>query len=556
MNQNLVENNLRNEIQVQDTVDDQENPDELIDSANKFSLGTLISQITSKGRDVVMSYTFGTNPSLSALTVVLSLVSAIRRFLGKGIVHYIFVPQFEAFRKENPERAFRFFRDLVSTLTALLLSFVLLVEIGIWGWLNYSDLFQEFKDKYREVIYLSAVILPSTVFVCLFGLNSALLSCEKKFFVMTLAPVGFNLVWIVAMLLVSKMPLDIAIERLAITVAFATFTQWLMTAPGIIRLLKSSMAQKWWQGVQYFSKDLSNLAKPLLYGTLGVGTIQLNNIIDNFFAMKSDPCGPSYLHYSIKMYQIPFDLFSIALSVVLLPSLSRALLRNDKNGYQKLLESFLKRGVYFMLPASIALIVLGTTAVNLMYHHGKFSDLSVYETTRCLAAYALGLLPQTLVLMLVPACYACNEYRFPLIAASISLALNIGLNWLFTCYFGWKAVSVAASTSLCILLNCILLARMLEKKLAIEIITPSFKSYVKKIVLCGIAAGVITAFLGQFIVGDHTLRVFFSNILPTFPTNLYRRIYDASFLGCCFLGIWYILQKIFGIKNYQKRRAT
>lgn len=519
-------------------------PYQLLQYARRFFSGTLLSQLTSKSRDLIMAYVFGTSPSFSALVIALNFVSVLRRFLGKGIVHYVFVPQFESLRKSSSERAFCFFRDLASTLTAILLTFVLVVELILWGLLAWID----FSVQNREMIQLSALVLPSVIFICLFGLNSALLSCERVFFMTSVAPVIFNFVWIVALLLVAKMEAHHAVSNLAITVGIAAFMQWLITAPSIARLLGSEISKKWWHGIQCFSKDLKKIMKPLLYGSLGVGAMQINSLIDSWFARQADLSAPSYLYYSIKMYQIPLDLFSLALSIVLLPSLSRALEQKNPDLYQKLLDSSLRRGLYLMIPATAALIVLAGTVINLFYHRGKFTDLSVYETVRCLAAYALGLLPQTLVLMLVPACYACREYHFPIKAALIALAANTFLDALFTYQFHGSGASIAMATSFCTFLNCALLARMLSKKLNVTIITPQFKICAKKMLLGTLVAASITLFIGTYLLGDHTLHILLGGALPTFTKQWDLKLLQAGILSICFTLLLMGMNRILKIK--------
>ncbi|MDF2577719.1 MAG: hypothetical protein K0S74_1203 [Chlamydiales bacterium] len=523
-----------------------DSPQQLVQSARHFFSGTLITQVSSKARDILMARVFGTGPAISALAVVLNVVSILRRFLGKGVVHYIFIPQFEAIRKSDPQRAFRFFRDLVSTLAAILLTLVLILEVSIWGALHF-----ELCPTYNRVLELSALIIPSVIFICLFGLNSALLSCERSFFLTTIAPVGFNLVWIAAVWLVDKFELekDVAVSRLAITVGIAAFVQWLLTAPSIVRLLKNELSHKWWKDAKCFSQDLKKVATPLILGCLGVGAMQINTLVDNLFAYAVDPSGASYLLYSIKVYQIPLDLFAIALSLVLLPSLSRALEQQNPQLYRSLLDNTLRRGMYIMVPCSIGLIVLGSVAINLLYNHGKFTDLSVYETIRCLAGYSLGLLPQTLVLSLIPAFYALGDYRSPIIVTLAALIVNTFLDALFIYGFGWGVASVAIATSIAGFVNVSLLIYMLHKKFHFDLVTTEFITCGKKIFIGAGIAGFVTLFIGYYFLGDYTIDVLIGSALPSFPKNFTDKSLQAFALMACFAGVFCLMNKWLKIKQ-------
>jgi putative peptidoglycan lipid II flippase len=514
-------------------------------SVKKFSLGSIFAQITSKLRDISMAEVFGTSTSISAFYFSMNLVSIIRRFLGKGIVHYIFVPQFETLRKNDPKRAFSFFRDLFATVTAILLSLTFLFEGALWLFLHFSNWSQELCDSIR----LFALILPSVIFICLFGLSSALLSCEKSFFLSTAAPVAFNFIWIVAVKLLEGTEPKVAVTRLAITVGIATFIQWSITAPSIIRLLKSEISRQWWSNLKCFSKDLRILVKPLLFGSLGIGAMQINSFIDNVFATYFvTTSAPSYLWFSIKMYQIPLDLFSLALSVVLLPSLSRAIEEDNRHLFRHLLDSSLRRAIYLMIPSSLFLVSLGGVLINTFYNRGSFTDVSVYETSRCLMAYGLGLLPQTCVLMLVPACYALKAYEVPVYAAIVSLLANTFLDGLFTIVFGWGAFSVALATSICTGLNCYLLQRFLVIRLGMSFISPGFGFFIRRVLIAAIATAMVTAIVGHLVFQDPTFEALFSQTIPEFSRNETQNWIQAGALGAVFMLMLILLYSAMRVK--------
>src|SRR5690606_33001542 len=112
-----------------------------------------------------------------------------------------------------------------------------------------------------------------------------------------------------------------------------------------------------------FSKEVRVLLKPLSFGLAGVGAAQVNSALDALFARCSDPSGPAYLWYAIRIQQLPFALLGIALSGALLPALSRACSKN----YPDLLREGIRKGVALMVPCSVGMIVLSHAGLDLLY---------------------------------------------------------------------------------------------------------------------------------------------------------------------------------------------
>lgn len=116
-----------------------------------------------------------------------------------------------------------------------------------------------------------------------------------------------------------------------------------------------------------------------------------------------------------------------------------------------------------MLPLTAALFVMGDTGVNFLYGRGDFGPHSIVQTTYCLWAYGIGLIPSAFVLILAPVSYAQSNYRLPALASFLTMLLNMLLNGLFIMVFGWGAISVATATSISAWMNFLILGWSLSK---------------------------------------------------------------------------------------------
>lgn len=472
-----------------------DNVNSVFKSAKSFFFGTAFSRITGFGRDIAIAMSFGSSSEIAAFMVAYRLANLFRRLLGEGNLQAGFVPHFSSLKDEGG----RFFRDVTFSLAFILLIAIALLESILWGISGFVS------SDWKMIINLTIWMVPGLFFVSLYGLNSSLLQCRKKYFIPAAAPVVFNLIWIGAVLIYP----NVSFLAIAITLAFAG--QWFVTAFEGIRLL----SLKEWLRPQLFSQEFRKLIKPLVLGIIGISAVQFNSALDPIFARVADLKGPAFLWYAIRLQQLPLAFFGVALSGALLPPLSRA---EDPVQKWELLGSSLKAGITFMLVFTFGILALGEMGVNLLFGHGDFTRADVLETTKCLWAYGIGLLPSVFVLILAAKFYAEKDYRTPTIASLFSVILNVFFNALFVFGFGWGAVSIAIATTLSSLVNALLLAKgVMELKLT---------GFILKMGVGGTAA---TAILWGI-----------ENVWPG-PFDLLQQAMNVLLLGLLFLGIYWLV---------------
>ncbi len=420
----------------------------ILKSASHFFSGTMLSRVSGATRDIAMAFAFGTKETVAAFFVAFRLAHLLRRLFGEGALQTAFVPKFEKIRGQSPHRAAHFFTSLY------LILFLILLTIVIGGMGILHALVPSFDEGNREIASLTVTMMPSLVFICLWGLNCGLLQCEKKYFLPSVSPVLFNLVWISGALAIWYAKPVQPMVWLALTIVIASIGQWLTTVPQTLRILKG-----WGLPLPSLNNpDIRTLAKPLILGILGVAAVQINSALDPMFARIADGEGPAFLWYAIRIQQVPLALFGIALSSALLPPLSRALENGDEKKYRSFLKYCRTRTLLLMIPCTLILIFLGKWGISLVYGHGHFTQESINGTDLCLTGYAIGLIPMALVLIYAPAFYAKGNYFIPSAASTLAVVINVALNALFIIHFGYGPASVAYATSISAWANFALLA--------------------------------------------------------------------------------------------------
>ncbi|MCH9609671.1 MAG: putative lipid II flippase MurJ [Chlamydiales bacterium] len=409
-------------------------------SAKRFFTGTLISRFSGLGREVLMAVAFGTQPAVAAFWMAFRFSHLLRRVFGEGALHSAFVPHFESLRSEDPAKAARFFYDLYTSLLLLLLIIVVAVE-GILGSVLY---FGHPSLENRDVIELTMLLLPAIVFICLFALNNSLLNCEKSFFLPSVAPFFLNTVWIVAICFMWNTPVREAMQNLAMLLVFAFMLQWGVTLPRVLKELSHPHQEK---------MPILPILRPFLLCIFGVTATQINSALDTIFARIASSEGPAYLWYAIRLQQLPLALFGVGMAGALLPPLTRAIQSGDQEKTARFFRYAVSRTIALMLPITIGIFLLGNLSIKLVYGHGKFGDVAIAETTQCLWAYGLGLVPMSLVLILATTFFARKNYLIPTVASIGTVLLNVILNTLFVFVFHLGAASIAYATSISACVN-------------------------------------------------------------------------------------------------------
>jgi putative peptidoglycan lipid II flippase len=503
-------------------------------SAKRFFSGTILSRITGLLRDIVIAAAFGTGEAIAAFMVAFRFSHTPRRLLGEGALQSAFIPHFEELRRESPERAFQFFRSLASSLALVLSGIILVAMIGLKWAVAVLDL----DTGMKEILDLTFLMMPSLFFICLYGLNTSLLQCEKVYFVPSVAPVAFNVIWIFSVCAIRFFGTSLAMEWLSFGIIGACCAQWLMTVPQMRHVLRQHLKGSFKVRMNPFSADVRRLCKPLLLGMLGVAAAQINSTVDTFFARYADLSGPAYLWYAIRFQQLPIALFGVALSGALLPPLSRAIKAGDKTQFRSFLEYAAIRTVGFMLVMSAALIVMGDACINIAYGRGDFGPLSIVGSTQCLWGYAVGLIPMTLILVLAPAFYAEGNYRIPTIGATLSVVLNIFLNALFIIVLGYGAASVAYATSISAWLNAAFLTYFLSKNMGVTYLSAEFYKSAARSGLMTAAASITAMGIGFFVFNDWALWQIGMGTQATFSQDFIHRFMNVTLKGLCFLAVW------------------
>ncbi|MDD5635420.1 MAG: lipid II flippase MurJ, partial [Atribacterota bacterium] len=162
--------------------------------------------------------------------------------------------------------------------------------------------------------------------------------------------------------------------------------------------------------------------------------------------------------------QFPLGVFGIALSIAILPTLSKNF---SKNQFNEMKENYcfgIKILSFFILPSTVALIVLSHPIIRLFYEHGVFSSQDTSLTEIALACYTLGLFPLAILRLTISTFYAFKDTKTPLKIGVFVVVFNIILDLILVRYLAHAGIALATSISAAF--HLIILNLALHKKIS------------------------------------------------------------------------------------------
>ncbi|MRS05136.1 hypothetical protein EG832_18275, partial [bacterium] len=104
------------------------------------------------------------------------------------------------------------------------------------------------------------------------------------------------------------------------------------------------------------------------------------------------------------------------------------------------LTSLLRSLLFLTVPASLGIVLLRVPIVSIVFQYGKFDATSTQLVSWALLFYGIGLVGFSVVEIISRAFYALHDTKTPVLVGVVTMAINIGLSFLFLNLFprwGW-----------------------------------------------------------------------------------------------------------------------
>ncbi|UCC38900.1 MAG: murein biosynthesis integral membrane protein MurJ [Candidatus Aminicenantes bacterium] len=464
----------------------------LVRSTLAVSTPTILSRIFGYIRDMIQAKYLGTGRSADAYYMAYNIPNLLRRLTGEGAMTAAFVPVFTQMKKEKSREelwkfANAFFFDLtvimaVITVLGIVFAFIL-VRIIAPG-------FDDIPGKWDLTTALTRIMFPYIFLISLAALAMAILNSFHKFFVPAFTPVLFNLAIITVALLFARNAEEPAFI-FAVGVVLGGALQLGFQLPF---LWQKGMRFKF--GLSFKHPAVRKVAKLMIPGVFSAGIIQINFFISRMLASLLEEESVSSLYFASRVQEITLGIFSIALSIALLPTFSEQAARKDIQGMKKTLIFSLKLVFFITLPAMVGLLVLSRPIIQVLFERGMFDAQSTSMSALCLFYFAFSLPFISGVRILAPAFYSLKDTKTPAVVAFFVMIIYISCSLILMGPLRVGGIALALSFS--VAFNFFVLFAILERKIGKvekkEFIASAFKSAFSAAVM----GGLVWFFMKQF----------------------------------------------------------
>lgn len=451
---------------------------------------TFISRIAGYFRDVVIAYFFGAGASTDAFYVAFRIPNLLRRLFAEGSLTIAFIPIFTEYNEQKGRDEAK--KALNAVFTVLFCVLILLVVLGVIFAPLIIKVFASGFDSeaFKLSVLLNRIMFSYILFISLTALSMGVLNSLRHFFAPAFSPVLFNISIIFCAFLLHK-SFDIPILSLAIGVILGGFLQLLLN---IYFLRSKNFMFGFTSHIKHPAvKRLSLLMAPQLFG---IGVYNLNIIVSTQYASFMDEGTISYLYFSERLIEFPLGIIAVSIATVMLPTLSSDISAKRFESFKENYSSTLRLMLFIMIPAMIGLIAFGKPICNLLYQHGEFDYEAVAKTTQALLGYSFGLFAVGGIRVTVPAFYAMQDTKTPVITAFAAFLANTVLCYVLGFLFDLDHLGLALASSISSILNFGLLLFFLSKRSGF-FIDRNLLLFILKVTVISILMGLIVYFISS-----------------------------------------------------------
>ena len=295
----------------------------VLKSSSIYSFFTFLSRIFGYLRDILIANFLGTGIYADIFFVAFRFPNTFRRIFSEGALNTAFVPIYSKIRaSKNIHETQNFSGNIIIFFSVIIIFLVVLIEMFMPFFIQLlAPGFVQIEEKFVELIFVARIIFPFILLITLTSIYSTILNLHNKFAISASIPIVLNIVLCIS-----------TIYAFLFSFSILYFLSIGVIVSGILQLIIVIFAVSYENiKVNLFAKidfsNLKNFFKLFFPAFLSSGILQINILIGTIIVSYQSGA-VSFLYYADRIYQLPLALIGVALSIVLLPTISREI--NDK----------------------------------------------------------------------------------------------------------------------------------------------------------------------------------------------------------------------------------
>jgi putative peptidoglycan lipid II flippase len=388
---------------------------EVAQAATIIAVGNVASRVLGLVREIVKADLFGAGGNVSALDTAMALPKIIYALVVGGMINSALIPVLSDYAApERRNELWHLLSLLLSVATVVVSAFVVVGELLtpqlVWlsaGGLPLAD--QQLATR------LLRVMLPAVLFMSLASVLSGALYALNRFTFPALTAAVFNVALVIVALALGD---RWGVYSMAVGLLVGSLLQVLLQLPGL-RDARLRLAF----GLGHPAlRRIGRLYLPIL---AGLAVDKLAELLSYRLASHTGAASPSWMTYSATIIQFPLGLVGTAISIAILPTLSRQANSGQSERFKATLGQGLRLVIALTVPATIGLWVLSTPIVKLVFEHGDFTAVDTLATVAALRFHLLGLTFAAVDQPLIFAFYAREDTWAPALVGVVTVLLYV-----------------------------------------------------------------------------------------------------------------------------------
>ena len=404
--------------------------------------GTIASRIGGVVRGIALASALGAGTLADTFSLGNTLPNVVYILIVGGALNAVFIPELVRHMKDDGDDGQGYADRLITLVGAALLAVSIgAVLLAPWIVQLYAPQFSQ--NDHDLATAFARFCLPQIFFYGVYTMLSQVLNARGHFGAPTFAPLLNNLIAIATFLLFIAVagqarisattlpPSQIALLGIGTTLGVAA--QALVLVPVLVRA-----RYVWRPNFQWRGAGLST-AGGLAFWTIALVLVnQLAYIVivrlattANVLAAENGTTAGGLTSYTNAhlIFILPHSVITVSVVAALLPRMSRAAHAQDHAGLAADLGGGMRTVSALIVPAAVALMVLGTQAGIVLFGWGATLQQEAALTGSVAAVLALGLLPFTLYYIVLRGWYALELTRTAFWVTVVLNALYLALAW-------------------------------------------------------------------------------------------------------------------------------
>lgn len=392
------------------------------EAAILLAITTLGSQVLAIIRDRTFAHIFGASQTLDIYNTAFRIPDLLFALVGTFISFTILIPFFVGQLQKGEDSARNFMNSMFTIFMGAMVVLSAIAFIGM-PWITRVTAPGFSGAELDSLIRISRIMLLSPFLLGLSNLLGTVTQAYKKFFVYALSPIVYNLGIIAGAVLLYP---RFGIVGLAWGVVLGALLHVAIQLPVIIKQGFFPRFQK--------IKDVSLVTSVLALSiprTLALSLSKITLLVLTGMATLMPEGSISIFNFAFALQSVPLALIGVAYSTAAFPVLIDYFTANNMKEFIQHVLRPARQIIFWSLPVVVMFIVLRAQIVRVILGTGNFSWSDTRLTAAALALFALSVLAQSLILLLVRGYYAAGKTYRPFLVNSIATVFTIALAFLF-----------------------------------------------------------------------------------------------------------------------------